>query len=379
MPKSDRGCSVVDVFLSYSRQDSARARQIERGLTAAGYVVFWDQVTPPGADWDTWIRGKLSAARTVVVLWSKASISSPNVRHEAVIGRDAGKLVPVLLDPLSPPDFPMGLYLVQSVALSGWQGDAGDSEFQRLLIGVGAHAKLRAFPEMLLIPAGEFLMGSPQNELGRLDWEGPQHRVRLNYEFELGKYQITFAEWDAAIAGGAKLRRPDDKGWGRDHRPVIDVSWEDAHTYIAWLNNQTSGGYRLPSEAEWEYSCRAGTASSWSYGDDDSELGKHAWFGGDAGNSDRKTHSVGVKRPNPFGLFDMHGNVWEWCKDSWHDNYVGAPNDGSAWTTGGDTSLRSLRGGSSSNGPLGLRSAGRARHRPNHRSKHVGFRIARTL
>lgn len=130
--------SMVDVFLSYSSEDLVRARRVERALTVAGYEVFWDQTTPPGADWDTWIREKLSTARTVVVLWSKTSIASANVRHEAIIARDAGKLIPVLIDPLSPTDFPMGLYLVQAAKLDRWDGDPDDIAFQQLISEIAA-------------------------------------------------------------------------------------------------------------------------------------------------------------------------------------------------------------------------------------------------
>lgn len=129
---------MADVFLSYSSADRVKAMQIERALSAAGHTVFWDQETPAGADWDNWIRAKLGEARTVVVLWSKASVASPNVRHEAMIARDAERLIPVLVEPLKPTDFPMGLYLVQAVQLQSWRGDAADPAFQRLVAEIAA-------------------------------------------------------------------------------------------------------------------------------------------------------------------------------------------------------------------------------------------------
>ncbi len=129
---------MADVFLSYSSADRTKAMQIERALSAAGHTVFWDQETPAGADWDSWIRARLGEARTVVVLWSKASVASPNVRHEAMIARDAGRLIPVLVEPLKPTDFPMGLYLVQAIQLQAWRGDATDPAFHRLLSEIAA-------------------------------------------------------------------------------------------------------------------------------------------------------------------------------------------------------------------------------------------------
>jgi hypothetical protein len=152
---------MVDVFLSYSSQDLVRARRIEGALSAAGYEVFWDQTTPPGADWDTWIREKLSTARTVVVLWSKASIASANVRHEAIIARNADKLIPVLIDELSPADFPMGLYVVQAVKLDRWGGNASDTAFRRLMAAVAAHTEKSGAPKSRPSnPAKLVLLGS---------------------------------------------------------------------------------------------------------------------------------------------------------------------------------------------------------------------------
>ena len=252
-----------------------------------------------------------------------------------------------------------------------------------------------AFPDMITIPAGRFLMGAAKGEEGASSDEFPQHEVMIGYAFALGKNPVTFAEWDAAIAAGAKLSKPNDRGWGRGARPVINVSWEDAQAYIVWLNAQLGldgaamssspqgrnggaaapGPYRLPSEAEWEYACRAGSTTRWSFGDDERQLGDYAWF---EANSDRKTHPVGQKLPNRFGLSDTHGNVWEWCEDSFQNNYEGAPADGSAWI-GKDSSNRVFRGGSWYSNPAILRSASRYRNTPSSRNGGIGFRLARTL
>ena len=231
-------------------------------------------------------------------------------------------------------------------------------------------------PEMVVIPAGSFLMGSPANEPGRYDDEGPQHRVTIGADFAIGCCPVTFDEWDSCVADGGRVSyRLSDKGRGRGLRPVINVSWHDAQAYVRWLSQKTGQPYRLPSEAEWEYAARAGTETRWSCGDDESDVMTHAWLDG---NSGHQTHPVGQKEPNPFGLYDMHGNVWEWVEDCWHDDYHGSPTDGSAWTLS-DHRSRVLRGGSWKYGPYFARSAYRIWDTPSYRSYYYGFRIARTI
>lgn len=192
-------------------------------------------------------------------------------------------------------------------------------------------------PAMVWLPKGKFKMGSNENAP-----EKPIHEVTINYELAVGKYQVTFAEYDK-FCDSTKRHKPDDKDWGRGNRPVINVTWHDAREYCEWLSEQTGQYYRLLSEAEWEYACRAGSTEKYCFGDDVHQLGNYAWFYGNAGG---KTHPVGQKKPNQFGLYDMHGNVWEWCEDVWHENYNGAPTDGNAWVIGGDSNNRLFRGGS---------------------------------
>ncbi len=243
-------------------------------------------------------------------------------------------------------------------------------------------------PQMFAIPPGKFLMGAPANEEGSGDAERPQHEVRIDQAFALGQHTVTFSEWDAAIAAGAKLQKPGDQGWGRGNRPVINVSWEDAQAYLAWLNERAGlagrpDAYRLPSEAEWEYACRARTTTPFSFGATISTAqanynGNATYGGGKKGEYRQKTTPVGSFPASAFGLHDMHGNVWEWCQDCWNDTYNGAPNDGSAWTNG-DCSLRVLRGGSWYYVPQYLRAASRGRNDPSDRGDGWGFRLARTL
>ena len=161
----------------------------------------------------------------------------------------------------------------------------------------------------------------------------------------MSKFEVTFDEWDACVAYGDCDPRVSDSGWGRGRQPVINVTWDDAKRYVAWLSRMTGKPYRLLTEAEWEYAARAGTQTAYSWGD---EIGKgNANCDGCGSQWDNKqTAPVGSFAANAFGLYDMHGNVWEWVEDCFHDNYEGAPDDGSAWTADGDCNSRVLRGGS---------------------------------
>jgi formylglycine-generating enzyme required for sulfatase activity/tRNA A-37 threonylcarbamoyl transferase component Bud32 len=211
--------------------------------------------------------------------------------------------------------------------------------------------------EFVLVPAGKFQMGS-----NSYDSEKPIHEVTIAQPFYLGKYPVTQEEWEAVMRSSPSYFKGDDR------LPVERVLWNDCQDCIAKLNGKKDGYvYRLPSEAEWEYACRAGTT-----GDYAGELDEMAWY---EKNSGGKTHPVGEKKPNAWGLHDMHGNVWEWCRDGWHKNYNGAPTDGSAWETSSD-GLRILRGGSWNRGDSSCRSANRNFTWPVNRNDYVyGFRL----
>ena len=215
-------------------------------------------------------------------------------------------------------------------------------------------------------------MGSPKSELERHSNENPSHEVKVR-SFELGKYEVTFAEYDACVEAGGCPKLPDDAGWGRERRPVINVSWVGAQAYVWWLSGKTSKSYRLPSEAEWEYAARAGTTTRYWFGEEISE--KDANYGGNVG----KTTEVGGYRANHWGLHDMQGNAWEWVEDCWHDSYLGAPTDGSVWQRDGVCDLWVLRGGSWSREPKDLRAASRNRNGIGVQYVSPGFRVARTL
>jgi formylglycine-generating enzyme required for sulfatase activity len=229
-------------------------------------------------------------------------------------------------------------------------------------------------PEMIVVPDGEFIMGSPEGEKGRFDNEGPQHKVTIAKPFAVSKFEVTFAQWDACVAVGA-CAQASDSGYGRGTRPVINITWGDAQQYVDWFSRMTGKHYRLLSEAEWEYAARAGTTTLYSSGDDEATLGQYAWYGA---NSGTQPHPVGEREPNAFDLHDLHGNVWEWVQDCYHNNYNGAPMDGSAWA-GGDCTRHVARGGSWADDPQILRAANRGRSTSGGRVSSLGFRLARTL
>ena len=232
-------------------------------------------------------------------------------------------------------------------------------------------------PEMAVIPAGSFRMGCVSGQ-DCFDYEQPVREVTIPRAFAVSKYEVTFAQWDACVlSGGCGGYHPDDRGWGRGRRPVINVSWDDAQEYVRWLFRQTGQTYRLLTEAEWEYVARAGSSTLYSWGD---AIGNNRANCSGCGSQwdNRQTAPVGSFPPNAFGVHDMHGNVWEWVEDCWNGSYVGAPSDGSAWRSG-YCSLLVLRGGSWDISPRDLRSACRVRDPSGYRNDNGGFRVARTL
>ncbi len=232
-----------------------------------------------------------------------------------------------------------------------------------------------------MIPAGSFTMGSPASEPGHFGNEGPQHQVTIGYQLAMGKYEVTFDEWAACLRESACRHDPGDSTWGRARRPVIEVSWHDAQQYVQWLTRSTGKRYRLPSEAEWEYAARAGTTTAFAFGNSINPAqanfdARESYAGSVTGIANGKTVTVGRYRPNGYGLYDMHGNVWEWVEDCWNGNHNKAPADGSARASG-ECGRRVVRGGSWINDPGWLRSADRGRFITSIRSGSVGFRVVR--
>ena len=247
-------------------------------------------------------------------------------------------------------------------------------------------------PPMIVVPPGRFVMGSPSDERGRAETEGPQHVVTIERPFAVGKYEITFDDWEACVAD-RRCARQDDSGFGRGQRPVINVSYEDTSLFVAWLSEKTGRKYRLLTEAEWEYAARAGSDKSRYWGNSTEDACHYANVFTKATiakykDADRavfpcddgfiETAPVGKFKPNRFGLHDMLGNVWEWVDDCWNASYAGAPGDGSAWKTG-ECFRRVVRGGGWYYGPRNVRLAKRLPTAPTKRSHDLGFRVARSL
>jgi formylglycine-generating enzyme required for sulfatase activity len=504
----DPGQSQPDVFLSYAREDEARARELATALGQRGFSVFWDREVPPGQTWHSYIGEALANAKCVVVAWSSHSVASQWVIEEASEGKDRNVLVPILFETVLPP---LGFRAIQAASLIDWRpgrrsaafegllgaiqriigGQAGSGTAAKVELSAPSHPvssqpapKLKPFvrpttpslasseprakpvrpqasawshrtvlatlvafvamagaggaavywwrtqpeptppssmteaetstpapgspdpaaeaeavveppslapsetagpreemrdcpecPDMVLVPAGEFLMGSPPGQPGRDNNEGPQHKVTIMEPLWVGKDEVTFAQWDACVAAGGCNNKSDDAGWGRGSRPVINVSWNDANEYVDWLSKKTGEKYRLLSEAEWEYVARAGTTTAYWWGD---EVGRgNANCDGCGSKWDNtKTAPVGSFGANDFGLYDTAGNVWEWVEDCWNNSYSGAPTDGSPWLQG-SCSRRILRGGSWYIVPWRVRSANRGRNIPDYRLPDFGFRVAR--
>ena len=237
--------------------------------------------------------------------------------------------------------------------------------------------------EMVVAPAGTFTMGSPATEKERSDQEA-QARVMIARPFAVGKFAVTFDQWDACVAdGGCNGYRPADEGWGRGNRPVINVNWDDAKAYAEWLSRKTGKTYRLLSEAEREYVTRADTKTPFWWGSSVTPKqanydGNYTYGGGTKGEYRARTVPVDSFEANPWGLFNVHGNVREWTEDCWNDSNRGNPGNGSARTSG-DCTRRVLRGGSWRSFPLYLRAADRIWLITDLRNDNIGFRLARTL
>jgi len=243
-------------------------------------------------------------------------------------------------------------------------------------------------PEMVVLPAGQFRMGSAPDETGRRQMEGPPVSVRIERPLAVGRFEVTFNEWEACVIDGGCDHWPDDRGWGRDRRPVVGVSWEDAQRYITWLNRHTRRAakpgeapvpqqpqYRLLTEAEWEYAARAGSQTARPWGAD---LKPGLAQCSDCGNAQAATVAAGSFAANGWGLHDMLGNAWEWVEDCRNDSLTGQPADGRARVEG-DCAQRGVRGGGWSTGAKGVRTATRSFYPVSRRDATVGFRVALSL
>ena len=429
---------MSDIFLSYKSEDREKAQKIAQAIEKMGYKVWWDRVIPPGRTFDDVIEEELNAANCIVVLWSEESVKSEWVKTEASEGNKRKILVPVKIEDVTPP---LAFRRIQAAKLTDWDGTSHHHEFDLLIQSVGnilgkpasmdsrgpeqnkiegkekeeqeVEAKKEQEEQVhlegeerteektrtnsvgmkfALIPAGKFSMGSPPDEKDRYDNEGPVHEVTIRKPFYLGIYPVIQQEWQAIMGDNPS-------SFEGDKLPVEQVSWDDVQNFITKLNEKEgSDKYRLPTEAEWEYAARAGTTTRYSFGDDESELGEFAWYVENSGsrapkkgdyfgyNKDDwfenkwngKTHPVGQKKPNPWEMYDMHGNVLEWVQDEWHDSYDGAPSDGGAWEDGSGA-VRVFRGGSWFSFAGICRSADRLNYDPGYRDYNLGFRLLQEL
>ncbi|RKZ08386.1 formylglycine-generating enzyme family protein [Candidatus Fermentibacteria bacterium] len=238
-----------------------------------------------------------------------------------------------------------------------------------LLISCGQPYSAAGIPsgmEFVTIPQGSFMMGSPPDEQGRYSDESPLHEVTISYTFEMLSTEVSQAMWEEVMGSNPSA-------FVSPGHPVESVSWDDCQDFIAQLNLlDHEYTYRLPSEAEYEYACRTGTTARFYSGDEDEDLDLIGWFSGNSGGA---VYDCGLKAPNAWGLYDISGNVWEWCEDYYNDNYNGAPVDGSPWLEGGPA--RVSRGGSSGSPARRCRSAARDECSQSLRYFYLGFRVVR--
>ena len=389
-----------DVFLCHNSEDKPEVKEIGEQLRQYDlkpWLDIWE--LPPGRPWAKLLEKQIEQINSVAVFvgenglgpWQKPEIYA---FLSEFMKRDCS-VIPVLLPNVpKKPELPLFLRHFTWVDFRksdpapmyqlrwGITGKKPDQpiNFKTQTNPVAPTVITEILPksillEMVKIPAGSFLMGTEEAEVIRLckeyeyekDWyknEMPQYRVNLQ-EFYLGKYPITQEQYQAVIGNNPSKFKNNPKN------PVETVSWDDAQAFCQKLSAKTGKKYRLPSEAEWEYACRAGTQTRYYFGNNEYQLGEYAWY---RDNSGSKPHPVGQKKPNNWGLYDMHGNVWEWCEDGWHENYQNAPTDGTAWNENHSvTNPRVLRGGSWLNNPRNCRSA--ARFNFSSRYAYNGFRV----
>ncbi|NTV66381.1 MAG: SUMF1/EgtB/PvdO family nonheme iron enzyme [Chlorobaculum sp.] len=412
---------MSDIFLSYSQKDKERVRPLVVHFERLGWSVFWDQHIPVGEDWDEYIEQRLNASRCVVVAWSTHSVNSRWVKEEARAGREKDILIPLKIDQINPP---FGFGSIQTADLCAWNNDPSHEEFEKCVKAIAAlvspedpketltFVASTMLPEnFVLIRGGRFIMGSPESEEDREKNE-TRHEVKLS-DFMMCKYAVTVADfkrfadesgykteaekenWSFVWVGNEWSKR---KGinWRHDasgnvkpesewNHPVLHVSWNDAVACCQWLTEKRGDGtYRLPTEAEWEYACRSGATTPFSTGEnltteEANYDGNYPYGNYPKGIYRKKTVTVDSLQPNGYGLYNMHGNVWEWCSD-WYGSeyYKECLKRGFVENPRGPQigSTRVLRGGGWSSDARRCRSACRNGDDPGRRVNDVGFRLA---
>jgi formylglycine-generating enzyme required for sulfatase activity len=377
-----------DVFLSYSSVDQHWARRLKKALERRGLTVWLDQdEIPPGALFVEALEQGLRESKAVALIVSPESLASGWVKEEysraVALARSphaALPLIPILLrDVKELPGF-----LANRNFVDFRDNDSFDPSVELLVWGItGKKGEIGPDPpkpsrrsgetcvnsirmEFVWIPAGTFTMGSSDSYQDAIDEAKPAHQVTISKPFYMGKYPVTQGQWEAVMSENPSRFQ------GDPNRPVEQVSWDDAQSFIRKINEREEAfPCRLPREAEWEYACRAGTRTRYSFGNDAGQLGDHAWYGKNAGG---ETHPVGQREPNAWGLYDMHGNVWEWVQDRYGKYPSGAVTDPTGPLVGPS---RVVRGGSWSCSAQLVRAAVRREERPGVRDGSLGFRCCR--
>jgi formylglycine-generating enzyme required for sulfatase activity len=375
---------VADVFVSYKREDRLAADRIVSRLAEDGYSVWWDSSLEAGENFGESIAQEIDGAKCVVVIWSKSSVDSKWVYAEATEADNQGKLVPVTIEAcrVRPP-----FNILHCFNLAGENEQADGPVWQALLKHIRSFATPTGSapdhgddpdrPSLSSLPAKNKLnfLRIPRGTCEhREETSGPLPIV-IDYDFAIGKFPVTVAEWEAAIAAGLTITPPRDPTEESGKTPVVNVSWEDAMQYAAWLSQDVGKTIRLPSEAEWEYACRANSPSAFSFGEALNHKQAACRFAGIAGHALPKGPvPVGSFPPNAFGLYDMHGNVWEWTMDCWQPSLAHARLDGSPLLDG-DYETRVIRGGSWAHPPENAGCGTRGHARKSSRNRFTGFRL----
>jgi formylglycine-generating enzyme required for sulfatase activity len=371
---------MAQIFLCHASEDKPRVREVYGRLRAEGLHPWLDEENLLGGQlWEREIPIALKASDFILIFFSQNSIRKIGyVQNEFKLALETWRLIPggmihtipVRLDNCEiPGEFrrfqwinlfeERGFERIIRAIRVGWSQRPRPASEARLTNSIGV--------EFVLIPAGTFMMGSPDSDAEAYEDETPAHRVTISQPFYLGQYAVTQGQWEAVMGTNPS------EFTGDRNRPVEQVSWEDTQEFIRRLNTREGGArYRLPTEAEWEYACRAGSHIAYSFGNGPHQLDAYGWYEGNSGN---QTHPVGQLAPNAWGLYDMHGNVWEWVQD-WFGVYAPGPvTDPEGPTSGSD---RVLRGGSWNGDASSCRSAYRVDWPPGLRDCGLGFRLLRT-
>ena len=380
----------VRIFLAHASEDKKAVIELYERLKRQGYKPWLDKINLlPGQKWREEIPKAIRNSDIFIACLSQRSVAKQGyIQREfrmalnkcADMPSGSIYLIPLRFDECEIPELRQEEYGI-SLGDYQWLDYFEEGGFDRLVKSITYHfsSHVELAPEsdssfqvdlgdvieleMVKVPGGEFLMGSPEREKGRYESESPQHLVTV-LQFWMGKYPVTQTQYRAVMGENPSLFTENGA-----NRPVEWVSWNDAVSFCQRLSDRMGQEYRLPSEAEWEYACRAGTETSYYFGESISkeQVNCNGWYG--------QTTDVGRFPPNAFGLHDMHGNVFEWCLDHWHDGYEGAPTDGSAWLSHDEKTPRVIRGGSWADDPRNCRSAYRFGDNPGNRDLSFGFRV----